>query len=315
MLELYLRWGQRFAMKALGQLVLKQDGFGGCQPAICFIYFWVIILTAMFSGHPLVTGGAFIGGMLYQMQLRGIGHTLKYQVLLMLPMLLVVAMINPAFNHYGVTVLYQLKTGPVTLEAIVYGGILAFILWTSLVWFANFNEIMTTEHFVYLFGRLAPSLSLMLSMVFRFVPDFVRKLRVIREGQQCLGKDFGQQRGLKACRAAVDELSILLTWALENGIDTADSMRSRGYGTGRRTAYSIFHFTARDMAVAAILSCLYGISLWGFCRGKAAALYNPQIMISSIQDAEGALCFGAWFLFCLFPVGFGLVGRRSFVNI
>ena len=260
--------------KALGQ-----DGFAGCQPAISFIYFLVIILTAMLVSHPLVTGAAFVSGMLYQMQLKGISHTLKYQVLLMLPLLLVVAMVNPAFNHYGVTVLYQLKTGPVTLEAIAYGAILAFILWTSLVWFANFNAIMTTEHFVYLFGRLNPSLSLMLSMTFRFVPDFVRRLRVIREGQQCLGKDFSQQRGLKACRAAVDELSILVTWALENGIDTADSMRSRGYGLGRRTAYSIFRFTARDMAVTAILVCLYGISLWGFCRGKAEALYNPQIII------------------------------------
>lgn len=290
---------------------LRQDGFAGCQPVICFFYFLIIILTVMLVSHPLVTGMAFIGGMLYQMQLKGIGHTLKYQVLLMLPMLLVVAMINPAFNHYGVTVLYQLRTGPVTLEAIAYGGILAFILWTSFMWFANFNAIMTAEHFVYLFGWLAPPLSLMLSMIFRFVPDFVRKLHTIREGQQCLGRDCSQQRGLKACRAAVDELSILLTWALENGIDTADSMRARGYGTGRRTAYRIFHFTVRDMAVAAVLVCFYGISLWGFCRGKAEALYNPLIIIADIQDVEGALCFGAWCLFCFFPAGFG---RKSFGN-
>lgn len=288
----------------------RQNGFAGCQPVISFTYFLMIILTSMLVSHPLVTGIAFAGGMVYQMELKGIRHTLKYQVLLMLPMLLVVAMINPAFNHYGVTVLYQLKTGPITLEAIAYGGILSFILWTSLVWFANFNAVMTTEHFVYLFGRLTPSLSLMLSMVFRFVPGFVRRLRVIREGQQCLGRDLSQQRGVKACGAAIDELSILLTWALENGIDTADSMRSRGYGTGRRTAYSIFRFTARDMAVAVILLCLYGIGLWGFCRGKAEALYNPQIMIAGIQDVEGALCFGAWFLFCFFPAGFGLAQRK-----
>lgn len=284
---------------------LRQDGFAGCQPAIIFIYFLFLILTAMFVSHPLVTGIAFAGGMLYQVQLKGIAATLKNQVLLMLPVLLVVAMINPAFNHYGVTVLYQLKTGPVTLEAIAYGGILAFILWTSLVWFANFNRIMTAEHFVYLFGRLTPSLSLMLSMVLRFVPGFVRKLRVIREGQQCLGKDASQLRGLKACRAAADELSILVTWALENGIDTADSMRARGYGTGRRSAYRIFHFTVRDRAVAVILICLYGISLWGFCGGKAEAVYNPQIIIAGLQDVQGVLCFGAWFLFCFFPAGFG----------
>jgi energy-coupling factor transport system permease protein len=41
-------------------------------------------------------------------------------------------------------------------------------------------------------------------------------------------------------------LSIMITWALENAIETADSMRSRGYGLKGRTAFSIYRFDRRD---------------------------------------------------------------------
>lgn len=68
--------------------------------------------------------------------------------------------------------LFYLKTGPVTLEAIVYGLVLASMLFISILWFSCYNKVMTTDKFVYLFGRVIPALSLVLSMVFRFVPRF-----------------------------------------------------------------------------------------------------------------------------------------------
>ena len=38
----------------------------------------------------------------------------------------------------------------------------------------------------------------------------------------------------------------MITWALENAIETADSMKSRGYGLKGRTAFSIYRFDERD---------------------------------------------------------------------
>ena len=98
------------------------------------------------------------------------------------PFFLLIACINPAFNHYGVTELFRLKTGPVTLEAIVYGLVLAFVLYISVLWFSSFHEIMTTDRFVYLFGKLSPDISLVLSMAMRFVPRFTKQLKKIRMG-------------------------------------------------------------------------------------------------------------------------------------
>ena len=51
-------------------------------------------------------------------------------------------------------------------------------------------------------------------------------------------------------------MSVLVTWSLENAIETADSMKSRGYGLKGRTAFSIYRFDRRDTcALVWLLFC------------------------------------------------------------
>ena len=83
---------------------------------------------------------------------------------------------------------------------------------------------------MYLFGRVIPALSLVLSMTLRFVPLFRRQLEVVRQAQFCIGRDASCGSVWQRVRRAVTIFSIMVTWALENAIETADSMKSRGYG-------------------------------------------------------------------------------------
>lgn len=281
----------------------KRDAFGECHPIVQIIYWILVIMTTIFFNHPLILIISFIGAFLYNVQLKGFRKVLKGQLLFMLPAFFVVALINPVFNHYGVTVLFSLKTGPVTVEAIVYGIVLAGILLTSLMWFSGFNEVMTTDRFVYLFGRFAPALSLVLSMVFRFVPRFTKQLKKIRNGQKCVGRDMAGQTLVGKIRMGVKEVSMLVTWGLESGLDTADSMRARGYGVGKRTAYSVFSFTKRDWIVSVVLVIFYGGVLWGIHQGYAYALYNPIIEMAGIPlGIPSAIFYLAWFVCCMLPV-------------
>lgn len=55
-----------------------------------------------------------------------------------------------------------------------------------------------------------------------------------------------QRRLIKRAKHGIKIMSILVTWALENAIDTADSMKDRGYGLPGRTAFSIYRFDRRD---------------------------------------------------------------------
>lgn len=285
----------------------QTDAFAGCHPAVNFLYFILVLLTTMFVSHPVLLALSFCGAVAYAIRLKGWKKVIKFNILVTLPAMIIVAFINPAFNHYGVTTLFYLKTGPVTLEAIVYGIVLASMLFIAIQWFSCYNEVMTTDKFVYLFGRVIPALSLILSMVFRFVPRFGEQLKVIRNGQKSVGRDISNVGLLHKIKYGITLFSILITWALENAIDTSDSMSARGYGLKGRTAFSIFRFDRRDGIVSAILLGLTAVCFTGFFTGTSSAQYNPKILIGGIPPTgQSFLVYFAWGIICFFPFLLGL---------
>lgn len=171
----------------------------------------------MFNQHPVFIGISYIGAFSYSFLLNGWEKTLKQSFLLTLPGLLIVALLNPMFNHYGVTMLYYVKSSGnwITLEALVYGVVLGAVMFVVIQWFSCYNKVMTTDKFIYLFGRIIPALSLILSMALRFVPRFTAQLKVIRSGQKAMGRDVSEGSLFARIRHGLNMLSILVTWALE----------------------------------------------------------------------------------------------------
>ena len=246
------------------------------------------------------------------------------------------------------TRLLDIKTGPGTLEAIVYGLVLASMLFISILWFSCYNKVMTTDKFVYLFGRVIPALSLVLSMVFRFVPRFGQQLTVIRNigwsgglgdvykrqmvfrfvprfgqqltvirnGQKAIGRDVKNGNIFKKMRHGITIFSVLVTWALENAIDTSDSMRARGYGLKGRSAFAIFRFDNRDGIVTGTLLALMGVYFGGMAAGISFAQYDPQIKIGGLPLTPlSVIIYLAWAGFCFFPVILGVLEDRRFEKL
>ena len=120
------------------------------------------------------------------------------------------------------------------------------MLVTLLLWFASFNRVMTSDKFIYLFGKVIPALSLVLSMSLRFVPKFKTQMATVAEAQQSIGRDVSSGSLWSRTKTAIVIFSIMITWALENAIESADSMKSRGYGLKGRSAFSIYRFDERD---------------------------------------------------------------------
>lgn len=206
------------------------DAFSECHPLLNFFYFGVVLVFTMFNQHPVFLGVSYAGAVAYSILLLGWKKTLKQSFLMTLPGLLIVALLNPMFNHYGVTMLYYIESSGnwVTLEALVYGIVLGAVMFVVIQWFSCYNKIMTSDKFIYLFGRIIPALSLILSMALRFVPRFIGQLHIIRNGQKSMGRDTTNGNILQRACHGLNMLSILVTWALENAIQTSDSMRSRG---------------------------------------------------------------------------------------
>jgi energy-coupling factor transport system permease protein len=268
---------------------------------INFLYFGLVLLFTMFFMHPGCLIISLGSSLAYAIYLNG-RKAVRFSLLFMLPMMLMAALLNPAFNHEGATILIYLPSGnPLTLESIVYGVAAAMMLASVAVWFSCYTAVMTSDKFVYLFGRLIPALSLVLSMTLRFVPKFRAQLRVVSEAQRCVGRDVSNGGILQRARTAITILSIMLTWALENAIETADSMRSRGYGLPGRTAFSIYRFDERDKSALLWLCFCAFFILSGWIAGGLYWRYYPTIKGAPVTPLTASFQL-AYLALCLTPV-------------
>lgn len=280
----------------------NRDMFSSYHPAVNFLYFGLVLLFAMCLMHPVCLGITLAAAVAYHVYLKG-HKAARFSLLFMLPVMILAAVVNPAFNHEGATILTYLPSGnPLTAESIWYGIAAAAMLAAVLSWFACYTEVMTSDKFVYLFGKIIPALSLVLSMTLRFVPRFKAQLDMVKEAQVSIGRDPAEGSVLQRLKKAVTVISIMITWALENAIETADSMRSRGYGLPGRTAFSIYRFDSRDkLAVCWLVFC--GIVLGtGWADGAFAWRYYPTVkgtlgvLPFTFQLVYAALCFTPVFL-------------------
>ena len=235
----------------------------------------------MFCMHPVFLGISLAAALAYALRLGG-RKTARLFFLGVLPLLLLVAILDPLRNHAGVTILVYVNDNPITLEAILFGAASGVMFAAVLLWFSCYNAVMTSDKFLYLFGRVIPALSLIFSMALRFVPRFAAQLKIISNAQKCVGRDISQGNLLTRAKNGLKILSILITWALENAVDTADSMRCRGYGLPGRTAFSNFRLDSRDKASLGLLGGLTALLLVGLALGETTAVYFPAVRIPPV---------------------------------
>lgn len=274
-----------------------KDRFAQYHPLVNFLYFTLVLVFSMVLRHPLAQGVSLLCACIYAVQAEG-QRAVLFCLKWCLPIFLLTALFNPAFSHEGVTILLYLPTGnPLTLESILYGVSAGVLLVTVMVWFMNSSRVITSDKFIYLFGRVIPALSLVLSMTLRFIPKFKSQLAAVVEAQRSIGRDISQGSLLRRMKLAVSVLSIMITWALENAMDTADSMKGRGYGLPGRTAFSIYRLDDRDKsALAFLLLCAFCLVM-GTAASAFSFRYYPGIragartpLALSFQLVYTALC-------------------------
>lgn len=271
--------------------------FDSCHPAVGAVYFAAVVVFGVVIMHPVFLGIGFAAAFSYALFLRG-GKALRFCACFVLPMFVVMTLVNPMFNHRGMTILFYTQYNPITLESICYGIAAAVMLVTVVMWFVSYNEVMSSDKFLYLFGKLSPAVSLVISMTLRLAPRLRAQIRVITAAQRSIGRDASAGNLFARIRHGMSILSCLIGWALENSIETADSMKARGYGLRGRTSFSLFRFTARDAAVlGAELTCA-ALCAALTAGGAVAAQYYPYLRFAPLTPAffaaavlYAALCF------------------------
>ena len=250
------------------------EAFGAYHPALGFSFFACAIALGMFVRNPAFLAATVVLSGLYYAVLAGRRSLRMFAGMAVL--FAVVTLVNPLFNTRGDVVLFTYFDRPYTLEAIAYGAQTAALLVGMLLWFSCYNIVMTSDKFTYLFGRMAPSVTLVFTMVLRLVPTYRRKIDELAAARSGIGRSPAAGKLLQRVGQASAILSALASWALEGGVSTADSMRSRGFGQARRTAYARYRFTARDGALLACMAVLVAISVAAIAGGFASADFASQ---------------------------------------
>lgn len=300
------------------------DEFSRYHPVVNLIFYLLVLGTTMFQMSVGLVFISLFSAVVYYFMLKKT-EGLKYCTVVV-GIIIVSAIINPLFSHKGGTLLFYLFTGnPVTLESIIYGLISAIIIGAMLLWFSTFNQVMGVERILGAIGKVLPNVSLLITMIMRFIPQYTRHQRKVSMVNKVNKRNYGEkinllnrektekenviearkkQKNKNGIDKIIDSIkegsrtfSITTTWALENSIYTADSMKARGFGTGRRTNYSNYKFQKRDYLLMGWLVILWLVVVLSLEREKVYTYYYPFIQVKN--NVVVYLIYG---LLCLTPV-------------
>ena len=255
------------------------SGFKGYHPLVNVLFFISIIAFGMLLRHPVYLVISFISSTAYYLKLSGKdGRKTVFRFLL--PMLLFVVIINSFFNHYGVTTLFILPSGNnFTFEALVMGIVSGITVVSVIQWFFCCNEVVTEDKFMHIFGRILPKGALVVSMILRFVPLYRRRYKEISQARKSIGLN-GTDSFICKMKNTFKNIGILVSWSFENAIETADSMKARGYGLKGRTYYSRFQWHTGDTLALILLVLFDALIIFGLVSNSAYCIYNPYVIIN-----------------------------------
>ena len=272
---------------------MRNDAFSKCHPAVNFLFFVGAIGMSVVIQHPMYLLSGIVTGGIYYLLLNG-GKGWK-TILGLLPVFVFLTAINPLFNTLGETPLFYVFGRPYTFEALLYGGALASMFVIMMLWFGCYNKVLTSDKFTSLFGNLIPAISLLLVMVFRMVPNFIRKTGQIIGARKSIGKGASEAASTKEkVKDGMTVLGTLTSWALEGSVVTGDSMRARGYGSAKRTSFMIYRMTAADWWLLVVMSVLVTLTILAAVWGQMTATFTPKLQIAA--TSWGIVAYTAYLL-------------------
>ncbi len=249
--------------------------FSSFHPIVLLAYFFAVLLTAMFASHPVILLETFAAGICFNAMIAK-RKTILNDLGFYLFLFVIIVITNPLFSHNGATPLFFLNGSAITLEALLSGLSIATLLVGVLYWFKCYSHVMSSDKFLYLFGRIIPKLSLVLSMVLRFIPLFKVQMKRVRNAQKTMGL-YSSDSFYDKLRASLGVFSVMITWALENAVETGDSMKARGYGLKGKSHYSLFRFSKGDGMLLAGIAALFVLLIPGLAAGDLAFAFYPRV--------------------------------------
>ena len=247
------------------------------NPVVTFIYFFSIVLISMFTRNIIIGLMSLVASISYY-------YILEYKiekgfVASNLIMFFTIIILNGLWNHRGATELFFIKNQAVTFESLFYGLTTAIMIMSSIFWFRIISKFFTSDKLLYIFNNISPKLALLLTISIRFVDMYIAKFKSIDDAVKGIGyyKDYSIVDIIKTkCYV----FSALVTWALENGIITSDSMISRGFGLKKRTSFYMYEWTNVDKIILFIIIIFDILNVLIINFGYLSVEFYPRIIFN-----------------------------------
>ena len=287
--------------------------FDSYHPMINLIYFVAAITCTVCFKHPIFLTIGYFCAFVYSVKLGG------WKMLLLNFAFLLLAFGYAAryasYEHFGVTVLaVNMIDNQITLESLVYGLVNGFVFATVCMWCCCIFMLITADKIVYLFGRISPKLSLFVSILLRTVPRVKVRAKRIEISREGIGKGIVQGNLWQKFLHLLSLLSILITWTMEDFVESSNSMKSRGYSLRGRTAFSIYRFDNRDRSLIIVFFwCLTVIGM-GVLLNQTTMYFDPMLIINPITSLS-YLFYVIYAFFLLLPLGLQIVGEWRFEKL
>lgn len=283
--------------------------FDSYHPMINFIYFTAALICVIVFDHPVMIVLSYAASFIYSVKLGG-RRILLFNAAL-IPLGIIYTFIYSYYNHFGITVLGINSIGNyITMEAIVYGAVIAVRAAAAIMMFTCVLSIVTTDKVVYLFGRISPKLSLFISVILRAVPRIKVRARRIGLSRAGIGRGVRQGNIFWRVRNLLALISIVITWTLEDFVESSVSMQSRGYTLKGRTAFSIYRFDNRDRGVLMAMYICIVILCMAQVLGETTSFYDPEIMWRRITWMS-IVVYVIYGIFLLIPFGLQVAGEEK----
>jgi energy-coupling factor transport system permease protein len=275
-------------------------GFQSFHPMILLLYYIIALAGIMLYQHPVFLGVAVLLILFIHFLLDG-GQELKKWRTMIIVMGVLSLILTPFFNQRGNYILFYLFEKQVVLEAVWQGVMIALTLVCILTLFLTFNMVITPDKFVFLFSKILPQWALLIMLSMRFVPLLRKRLIEIGDVQRVKGLSVTSGSLKKRAENGMLLLQTLLTWSLEESIQTADSMTARGYGLEKRSKYQPFYMKKRDWVALVFLVLAGSLVLFGWWLGDGVLTLLPILETVWLQGREW-LYFFLFLIFIGFPV-------------
>ena len=246
---------------------------------------WCMALTlaALIVSDPVLLG-AIVVAILAGAVAAGVGRGVAGAALLMVPVAVAILLINALVTRNGLTVIVRLGDLPIlghtdiTLEATVYGGVLALRAVALVLCGALYTLAVDPDEVLRLFRRVSYRSALSATLATRMIPVLIRDGRRLADAQRC-------RPGRPPSRVAL--MRAVSTGALDRALDVAAALEVRGYGAARRPPAYRAPWSRHDAAFTASAVLLLAVVVWARASGVAAFSAYPALSLAPVIPTLG----------------------------